>query len=71
VPSLQLAGLCGGPLEAIQTLSQGPVDLLFLDVDNARPDGHQLLRTLKHPPLVVFTTAYPDYALEGLRTGRC
>jgi DNA-binding LytR/AlgR family response regulator len=65
VPSLQLAGLCGGPLEAIQTLSQGPVDLLFLDVDMPDLTGTQLLRTLKHPPLVVFTTAYPDYALEG------
>ncbi len=65
VPSLQLAGLCGGALEAIRVLSAGAVDLVFLDVDMPDLTGTQLLRTLKHPPLVVFTTAYPDYALEG------
>lgn len=65
VPSLQLAGLCGGALEAIQLLSSGAVDLMFLDVDMPDLTGTQLLRTLKHPPLVIFTTAYPDYALEG------
>jgi len=65
VPSLQLAGLCGGALEAIRLLSQGTADLMFLDVDMPDLSGTQLLRTLKHPPLVIFTTAYPDYALEG------
>ncbi len=65
VPSLRLVGLCGGALEAIRMLSPGAVDLVFLDVDMPDLTGTQLLRTLKHPPLVVFTTAYPDYALEG------
>jgi DNA-binding LytR/AlgR family response regulator len=65
VPSLQLVGLCGGAMEAIRVLSPGAVDLVFLDVDMPDLTGTQLLRTLKHPPLVVFTTAYPDYALEG------
>ncbi len=65
VPSLRLVGLCGGALEAICVLSPGAVDLVFLDVDMPDLTGTQLLRTLKHPPLVVFTTAYPDYALEG------
>ena len=65
VPSLRLVGLCGGALEAIRVLSPGAVDLVFLDVDMPDLTGTQLLRTLKHPPLVVFTTAYPDYALEG------
>jgi DNA-binding LytR/AlgR family response regulator len=65
VPSLQLVGLCGGALEAIRVLSPGAVDLVFLDVDMPDLTGTQLLRTLKHPPLVIFTTAYPDYALEG------
>ncbi len=65
VPSLQLVGLCGGALEAIRVLAPGAVDLVFLDVDMPDLTGTQLLRTLKHPPLVIFTTAYPDYALEG------
>jgi DNA-binding LytR/AlgR family response regulator len=65
VPSLQLVQLCGGALEVIQVLSRTAVDLVFLDIEMPDLSGTQLLRTLKHPPFVVFTTAYPEYALEG------
>lgn len=65
VPSLQLVQLCGGAVEVIQVLSGTAVDLMFLDIEMPDLTGTQLLRTLKHPPFIIFTTAYPDYALEG------
>ena len=65
VPSLELAGECGNAIQAFSFLQQHPVDLLFLDVRMPQLNGNDFLKTLKNPPKVIFTTAYPDYALEG------
>ena len=65
VPSLQLLQACASPLAAIEVLRANPVDLLFLDIQMPEITGISLLRTLQKRPLVVLTTAYSEYALEG------
>jgi two-component system LytT family response regulator len=52
-------------IEAFQQLQQDHVDLLFLDIQMPRLSGFDLLKSLPHRPLVVITTAYRDYAVEG------
>lgn len=65
VPTLQLAGECANAVQALAVLQQHPIDLLFLDIRMPQLDGTTFLKTLKHPPKVIFTTAYAEYALEG------
>ena len=65
VPMLQLAGECGNAVQAMSFLQQQSVDLLFLDIRMPQLNGNDLLKILKDPPKVIFTTAYAEYALEG------
>ena len=62
---LHLVGECESPLEAGRLLDDHEVDLIFLDVQMPKLNGIDFLKTLRHPPLVILTTAYPQYALEG------
>ncbi|GAB4019843.1 LytR/AlgR family response regulator transcription factor [Spirosoma koreense] len=65
LPDFQLIRTCQSALSALQLLTQTPVDLMFLDINMPDLTGLQLLRSLKDPPLVILTTAYPQHALEG------
>jgi len=65
VPELELVGRCTSAMEALDFLSKNEVDLLFLDIQMSDLTGIQLLKSLTDPPMVVFTTAYQNYALEG------
>ncbi|MDX2284556.1 MAG: LytTR family DNA-binding domain-containing protein [Bacteroidia bacterium] len=65
VEFLQLAGSCENALRANDALAAGPVDLLFLDIHMPRMTGLEFIRSLAQPPLVIITTAYPHFALEG------
>ena len=65
VDFLQLAGEFDSPLKATDALSKGHIHLLFLDIHMPKISGIDFLKTLQHPPLVILTTAYPQYALEG------
>lgn len=65
VDNLEVVGTCYSALEAMQLLKQHPVDLIFLDIKMPRLLGTELIRTLRNPPRVIFTTAHKDYALEG------
>lgn len=64
-PGLTLVSSCSSALSALEVLKSESVDLLFLDVNMPKLSGIELLRTLEKPPLVILTTAYPDYALES------
>jgi DNA-binding LytR/AlgR family response regulator len=64
-PFLQLAGEFDNPLKATELLMQDKIDLLFLDIQMPKMTGMEFLKTLQHPPMVIFTTAYPQYAVEG------
>lgn len=65
LPHLNLVGEHKAPFDALQTLRTTPVDLIFLDIQMPELTGTEFLKSLTAKPLVVFTTAYPDYALEG------
>ncbi|MBC9931231.1 LytR/AlgR family response regulator transcription factor [Chitinophaga qingshengii] len=62
---LTLAGVCEDALSLNNLLRQQPVDLLFLDIEMPYINGVELLESLTHPPKVIFTTAYEQYALKG------
>ena len=62
---LQFAGSCHNAFEAIKVLKTEPVDLLFLDIQMPKLLGTSFLKTLSHPPKVIFTTAYKEYATDA------
>jgi two-component system, LytTR family, response regulator len=64
-PLLQLVGECENAVQALSYLQQNNIDLLFLDINMPQLSGMELLKILKHPPKVIFTTAHPEYALQG------
>lgn len=67
VPFLENVGSCSSAAEAMEILSAGNVDAMFVDINMPDIDGVQLVRSLSRPPMVVFTTAYSEYAIEGFR----
>lgn len=65
VPFLELVKICTSSLEALEFIRKEPIDLLFLDIQMPVLKGTEFLRVLENPPLVVITTAYEQFALEG------
>src|SRR6478752_9724494 len=65
IPHLQLMAECSNAVQALSFLQQKEVDLIFLDIRMPQLNGNAFLKILKNPPKVIFTTAYPEYALEG------
>jgi len=65
IPELKLVKRCTNALDAREVLQKEAVDLLFLDIQMPQITGIDFLKTLADPPLVIFTTAYPNYAIEG------
>lgn len=64
-PSLELVAICPDALEAQSILTQQNIHLIFLDINLPKLSGINFIKTLIHPPLVIFTTAYPEFAVEG------
>ena len=67
VPFLELAAQCQSALEARQFLENDTVDAIFCDINMPDLNGMDFVKSLAVPPLVVFTTAYSEYAVEGFR----
>jgi DNA-binding LytR/AlgR family response regulator len=67
IPFLELAVQCQSALEARQFLEQDTVDAIFCDINMPDLNGMDFIKSLTTPPLVVFTTAYAEYAVEGFR----
>ena len=65
VPFLELAGRCKSAFEAIEILQREKIDLLFLDIQMPDISGIQFLKSLTVKPMVIFTTAFEKYALQG------
>jgi len=65
IPDLQLIASCSSAIEANDILKQEDVDVLFLDIQMPQLSGIDFIKSLQHPPLVIFTTAHPGYAVEG------
>ena len=67
VPFLELAAQCQSALEAREFLQNDMVDAIFCDINMPDLNGMDFVKSLTSPPLVIFTTAYSDYAVEGFR----
>lgn len=65
IPDIEVTDKVKSPLDALTILNQKPIDLLFLDIQMPSLSGTNLLKSLKHPPVTIFTTAYSDYAIEA------
>jgi DNA-binding LytR/AlgR family response regulator len=65
VDFLQLAGEFDNPVKAMDMLAKEEIHLLFLDIQMPKITGLEFFKTLQHAPPVIFTTAFPQYALEG------
>lgn len=63
--SLELLAVCSNAIEASQKLASIEPDLLFLDIAMPRLSGLDFYKSLANPPYVIFTTAYPEYAVNG------
>ena len=61
----ELLGSCNSAMEANKLLKENKVDVMFLDIQMPQLNGIDFLKILDNPPLVVFTTAFKEYALEG------
>lgn len=65
IESMEVVGLCSNAVEAIQVMRSKTVDVMFLDIKMPKILGTDFLRSLSHPPKIVFVTAYRNYAVEG------
>jgi DNA-binding LytR/AlgR family response regulator len=65
VEQLEVVGACNNAFKAMEFLKEQPVDLMFLDIHMPKLSGISFVRTLQHPPKVIFTTAYKEYALDA------
>jgi DNA-binding LytR/AlgR family response regulator len=65
VEGLECAGECNNALDAGHILRTRKIDLVFLDIEMPELNGMELIKTLKNPPLIIFTTAYRDFAPEA------
>jgi len=65
IPELQMVAECPDPLAALPYLNSGKADLIFLDIQMPELTGIEFLKSQADLPPVIFTTAYPQYALEG------
>lgn len=65
LPSLEIAAECENAIQAFAFLQKQPVDLIFLDIRMPQLNGNDFLKSLSNPPLIIFTTAYSEYAVEA------
>ncbi len=62
---LEIVGIFKNGLEALDKIEVGDVDLIITDIQMPSLTGTELIKSLSNPPMVIFTTAYSDYAIEG------
>jgi len=65
IPELNLVSIFFDPLEAMDFLQKNPVPLIFLDIQMPEMNGFELLENLTQKPMVIFTTAYKEYAVDA------
>lgn len=65
IPELEIIGKCLNAVDALQVIHTRKIDLLLLDIQMPELTGIEMLKSLAHPPKVIFTTAYREYAVEA------
>jgi DNA-binding LytR/AlgR family response regulator len=65
VDQLQVVGTCRNAFQAMEFLQKNPVDLIFLDIHMPKLTGTSFVRTLQHPPKIIFTTAFKEHAIDA------
>ncbi len=65
MPGIELISRCENAFDANHALQNHDIDLMFLDIQMPQLTGLDFLKSLDNPPLVIFTTAYSEYAVEG------
>ncbi len=63
--NFEIVAECDNAMKALSVLREKHVDLIFMDIQMPQITGLEFLKTIKHPPRVIITTAYREYALEG------
>ncbi len=66
-PFLELAGVCESPFDAMQLMAGEKIDAIFADIRMPDMNGLDFIASMEHPPMVIFTTAYAEYAVESYR----
>ncbi|MGN7810613.1 LytR/AlgR family response regulator transcription factor [Flavobacterium sp. KACC 22758] len=69
VDSLELVNTFNNAIDAVSFINQNNIDLIFLDIQMPHFSGIEFINTIEKKPLVIFTTAYSDYAVEGFNLG--
>lgn len=64
-PQLDLVGIFDSATQALPIIQQNQIQLLFLDINLPKISGTNFYQSLKNKPQVIFTTAYPEYAVTG------
>ncbi|MCF8366014.1 MAG: LytTR family DNA-binding domain-containing protein [Bacteroidales bacterium] len=67
LPFLKIIAKVKSPVKALEILNESQVDLLFLDIQMPAISGTNLLKSLKHKPVTIFTTAYSEHAVEAFQ----
>lgn len=67
LPFLDLVGECSSAFEALDIIEKEEVDLMFVDINMPDLNGLEFVQSLTQKPLLIFTTAYSEYALEGFK----
>lgn len=67
IPFLDLVAECQGAIEARDIINNERIDAIFVDINMPDMNGMDFVRSLAAPPLVVFTTAYSEYAVDGFK----
>jgi len=67
MPFLKLVSACQSATDALQIMQREVIDAIFIDINMPDLNGMDFVKQLAVPPLVVFTTAYSEYAVEGFR----
>jgi len=65
LPNIELQGVFKAAIEANSFLNKQPVDVVFLDINLPDITGIDFIKTIKNPPAIIMTTAYPDYAVSS------
>jgi len=65
VDQLEVVGSCNNAFQAMDMLKKNKIDVVFLDIQMPKLSGISFLKSLPHPPNVIFTTAYKDYASDA------